>query len=111
MAPAFAGETTAREVAENTAAGEPIGDPVTATDMNDARALVYSLDEMGDMYFDIDGVGQLMTEAALDFESGTTSYSGTVTATDGSGASDTMTVTITVTDENDAPVLRCQTRR
>ena len=56
--------------------------------------------------FDIDtSTGQLKTKAALDFETGTTSYQVTVTAsdTDAGTADATVTVTITVTDANDVP--------
>ena len=75
-APVFGeGDSADRDVDENTEAGMAIGDPVTATDVDAGDTLEYSLDEMGDMSFDIDSAsGQLMTEAALDYESDTTSY-------------------------------------
>ena len=105
-APVFdEGESADRNVDENTEAGENIGDPVTATDEDAGDTLTYSLDEMGDMSFDIDpATGQLMTEAALDYESGTTSYSVTVTATDSDGLTDTIAVTIAVNDVAETPV-------
>ena len=105
-APVFGeGDSAGRNVDENTEAGENIGDPVTATDEDVGDTLTYSLDEMGDMSFDIDSAtGQLMTEAALDYESGTTSYDVTVTATDSGGLTDTIAVTIAVNDVNEAPV-------
>ena len=106
-APVFAEESVTREVAENTAAGENIGDPVAAMDPED-DTLTYSLggDDMGS--FDIDpATGQIMTSAALDYET-TTSYTVMVTADDGNGESDsimvTIGVTIAVTDVNEAPV-------
>ena len=42
-APEFAAETATREVAENTAAGEDIGLPVVATDVDDGDTLTYTL--------------------------------------------------------------------
>jgi hypothetical protein len=66
------------------------------------------------MSFDIDSAtGQLMTEAALDYESGTTSYSVTVTATDSGGLyamiataldHEMTAVTIAVNDVPETPI-------
>ena len=96
-APEFpATEDGARSVAENTAAGEAIGDPVMASDA-DNDTLTYSLGGTDMASFDIDATGQVMTSDALDYET-KDSYMVEVTATDPSGASDTITVTITVTD-------------
>ena len=83
-APEFDGETAERSVAENSAAGTAVGDPVVATDGDTGDSLTYSLDAMGDMYFDIDDMGQITVGEGtmLDFESGMTSYTVTVTATD-----------------------------
>ena len=98
-------EVVELSVDENTEAGMAIGDAVAAMDVDADDTLTYSLDEMGDMYFDIDSeTGQLMTEAALDYESGTTSYSVTVTATDSGGLSDTIAVTIAVNDVPETPI-------
>ena len=100
-APAFAIETATRSVAENTAAGQDIGLPVTATDPDDGDSLTYTLDAASAELFGIDSsTGQLQTKADLDFE-GTNSYTVTVTATDLSDAFDTITVTIDVTDVNE----------
>ena len=98
VAPEFAdSEDGARSVAENTAAGEDIGNPVAASDAN-GDALTYALSGTDAASFDIDtGSGQLMTLAALDYEA-KTSYEVTVTATDGDNASDSIDVAITVTD-------------
>ena len=99
-APMFESETDTREVPENTAAGEDIGNPVTATDA-DSATLTYTLGGTDTASFDIDpATGQLMTKAALDFEA-ETSYSVVVTAMDAQGASDMITVTITVTNEEE----------
>ena len=105
--PAFpATETGQRSIAENTVAGEPIGTAVEATDPDRGDRLTYALSGTDEASFDIDtSTGQLKTKAALDFESGTTSYEVTVTAsdTDAGTADATVTVAITVTDANDVP--------
>ena len=105
-APAFAAtEDGMRSVAENTAAGENIGDPVAATDADAGDTLTYTLGGADMASFDIDGAtGQLMTKAALDYEAPAdadtdNAYEVTVTASDGNTAADaTIAVTITVTD-------------
>ena len=90
---------TDRSVAENTAAGQNVGAPVEATDADAGDTLTYSLGGQDAASFDINpATGQLMTRAALDFET-KTSYRVVVKATDPSAASVTITVTITVTDE------------
>ena len=103
-APEFpATETGARSVAENTAAGENIGEPVAATEDPEGDTLTYSLGGDDAASFDVDSTtGQLMTKAALDFET-KASYSVEVTADDGNGGTATIGVTITVTDVNEAP--------
>ena len=104
-APVFTDGTTAtRTIAENTSAGENIGTPMTATDA-DNDTLTYTLSGTDAAAFDIDSTsGQLITKAALDYET-KTSYSVIITVSDGS-LTDTITVTINVTDvvENSAPV-------
>ena len=103
--PVFAAETTSRTVAENTAAGEDFGQPVTATDPN-SDILTYSLGGADAESFSLDqSSGQLRTSVVLDFEGDKTTFSVTVTATDPSDESDTITVTITVTDQNEAPTV------
>ena len=105
-APEFAAaETGMRSVAENTAAGENIGDPVTATDADAGDTLTYTLGGTDMASFDIDtATGQLMTMAALDFEMPAdadmdNAYEVTVIASDGTGTADAMVaVTIVVTD-------------
>ena len=129
-APAFAADQdpvmdedqadAAREVAENTGAGMPVGAPVTATDEDSGETLTYTLwDSDGTSQtgasasFTIDwATGQIMTKAALDFET-TPSYEVVVRATDPAGIpgadprveanSDQVTVNITITDVNEAP--------
>ena len=104
-APEFAAETDTREVAENTAAGMNIGAAITATDADD-DTLTYSLSGDDAASFDIDtATGQLMTSAALDFET-QASYTVEVTASDGTDSA-TVTVTIMVTDlDEDSAVVR-----
>ena len=81
-------------MAENTAAGEDIGNPVAA---NDANGDALSGTDVAS--FDIDpATGQLMTKVAVDFETKPTSSSVTVTASDSGGLSDSIDVTITVTN-------------
>ena len=98
VAPVFAdGETTTRTVAENTLAGDPVGDPVTAVDFD---TLEYTLDGPDATLFNIDSAtGQIAVGSGttLDYEILDT-YTVTVTAIDPSGASDAITVNISVTD-------------
>ena len=97
VAPEFASATATKMVAENTAAGEDIGNPVAASDAN-SDALTYALSGTDAASFDIDAdTGQLMTKEALDYETKAT-YSVTVTASDSGGLSDSIDVTITVTN-------------
>ena len=103
-APAFAADAANTiEVAENTAEGENLGDPYTATDDNTP---VYGLSGTDAASFTIDsGTGQLMTKAALDYETKMT-YMVTVEVRDNEDATggpdtvvdDTVKVTITVTN-------------
>ena len=100
--PMFAEDTAMRSVAENTAAGMNVGDPVMAMDEDEGDTLTYALGGDDAASFDIDSSsGQLMTSAALDYETKAT-YTVTVTATDGDGLDDMITVTINVTDVEEA---------
>ena len=105
-APVFTeGETTTRAVAENTVGNTNIGAAVGATDA-DNNTLTYTLGGTDAASFAIVGTsGQLKTSASLDYED-KTSYSVTITVSDGKGGTDSISVTITVTDvtENRAPV-------
>ena len=105
------GAAATRGAAENTAAGQDIGDPVAATDLESGDTLTYSLDAAGEAFFDIDATsGQLRTEAALDHET-RKSYPVTVSVSDGKDANgdadpsadDTITVTVLVSDVNEDP--------
>ena len=93
--PAFSSVTTSRSVVENTAAGENIGSPVTATDDDPDDTLTYTLSGRDASSFSInDETGQLMTGTPLDYEV-KLSYTVTVTASDGTD-SDEIQVTIDV---------------
>ena len=98
-APTFTETSPAtRSVAENTASGINIGDPVSATDA-DNDTLTYTLLSGIDAasFRIVRSSGQLQTDAALDYETKNT-YTVTVAVSDGNGGSDSITVTITVTD-------------
>ena len=92
------GASTSRSVAENTAAGQNIGDAIAATDA-DNHTLTYSLGGTDAESFSIVSTsGQLRTKAALDYET-KSSYAVTVTVYDDNSGGDRITVTINVTDE------------
>ena len=109
--PEFAADTTTtRSIAENTAAGENIGDPVAANDDGNGT-LTYTLGGADAESFDIDAeTGQLQVKDALDHET-KPSYTVTVSVSDGKDLEnsaddkidDTITVTIDVTDVNEPP--------
>ena len=97
--------TATRTVRENTPAGQPVGDPVTATEEDADDILTYTLGGNDGDSFAIDVTnGQVMTKAALDEET-TPSYSVTVTATDPFGAMAEIMVNITVEDVNEPPTV------
>ena len=97
-APTYATTTASVSVAENTATGADIGNPLTAADPDAGDTLTYTLGGTDQDHFAIDSAtGQLQTQGALDYE-GRSSYSVTVTATDGGGLSASITVTVGVTD-------------
>ena len=99
------GSSATRSVAENTTAGQNIGTPVAATDVDANTTLTYTLSGTDAAAFSIvSTTGQLQTKAALDYET-KNSYSVRITASDGT-LTDTIDVTINVTDvaENNAPV-------
>ena len=87
----------AHSVAENTAAGQAIGDPVSATDA-DGDALTYSLWGADAEHFAIDaGTGQILTKGTYAFEE-KRGYAVIVRATDGQGGRVSLVVNIAVTD-------------
>ena len=105
-------DPAARNVPENTSAGQDIGTAVSATDPEVGDTLTYTLGGTDVASFDIVSTsGQLQTKSALNKEADDT-YSVTVAVRDRSkneaGSADTaddatITVNITVTDANDAP--------
>ena len=122
--PDFQDDTDTRSVPESTAVGDPVGDPVTATD-TDNDTLTYELvgvgvaaPNAGDVeFFDIDmATGQITVAQNLDYDSdqdrGTSGnrpddgeYKVTVRATDPSGSTGNITVTITAVNVNEDPVV------
>ena len=105
-APVFADSTAARNVAENTAAGQNVGAVLTATDA-DSDTLTYTLEGADAASFDIvavSGSGQIRTKTGVTYNHEVKStYTVVVKADDGNGGTDTITVTITVTDVTEAP--------
>ena len=84
-------------VAENTAAGENIGQPATASDA-DCDTLTYTLSGTDAASFALDtATGQLQTLAALDYET-RAAYEVTIEVSDGNGGSASIALTITVED-------------
>ena len=102
--PTFSSTTAARNVPENTAAGQNVGAVLTATD-SDGDTLTYTLEGTDATSFDIatvSGSAQIQTLTALDRETKST-YTVVVKADDSNGGTDTITVTITVTDVTEPP--------
>ena len=102
--PAFSGTTAARNVAENTAAGQNVGAVVTATDA-DSDTLTYTLEGADAASFDIvSGSGQMRTRTGVTYNhEAKSTYTVVVKADDGNGGTDTIAVTITVTDVDEPP--------
>ena len=92
------GDATTLTVAENTAAGQDIGEPLEAVDPDRRDTLTYTLEGEDAASFDIDAAtGQLRTKAPLDYET-RTSYTLTARVEDRRGRSDVMEVTVMVTN-------------
>ncbi len=111
-APSFGADGFEREVAENSAGGTAVGDPVAASDA-DGDAVTHAFAAGGDeALFEIDASSGQITVAAgaaFDYESETKVYTVHVEASDGKLAA-TVEVTIRVTDvpapgRPDAPVV------
>ena len=102
-APEFAdGTSTTREVAENTASGQPVGRVVEADDADD-DPLTYTLEGADAASFGIDRTtGQLRTAAALDHEA-KASYTLRVKADDDHGGTARIVVTVNVEDVAEKP--------
>ncbi len=104
QAPTFSSTSTTRSVDENTAAGQNIGDPVTATD-GDNDPLTYSLSGTDANSFDIvSSSGQLQTKASVTYDYETkNSYSVVVGVNDSQGGTASIAVTITLNDVGEPP--------
>ena len=86
-----------RFVEENTPPGQPIGDPVSATNA-DGESLTYSLWGVDAEYFAIDAnTGQIETKAAYNFEA-RNRYSPIVRVRDGKGGQVSVVVSIAIID-------------
>ena len=104
-APGFtAAPPVTRSMEENTAAGEAIGDPVTAADA-DGDSLTYRLRGVHADSFSMEsGTGQLTTKEGIAYDhEARDAYSVTVRATDGQGGRATVVVGIAVTDVDEPP--------
>ena len=117
--PDFPDDTDTRTVPESTAVGDPVGDPVVATD-TDNDTLTYELIEDAspndgdDEFFGIDREsGQITVAQDLDYDAAegrtTGATAGTymviVRATDPSGLADNITITITAENVNEDPIV------
>ena len=122
--PDFQDDTDTRAVPESTVVGDPVGDPVTATD-TDNDIVTYELVAVADVspndgdveFFDIDmASGQITVAQELDYDSHQDrgadndrpddgEYKVVVRATDPSGLFDNITVTITAENVNEDPVV------
>ena len=105
QSPVFSeGTSTTRSIAENTSAGQNIGNPISATDSNNDQ-ITYSLEGRDASAFTVQSnSGQLITRSGQTYDYETkNSYSVTVRAQDGKGGSATIAVSITLTDENESP--------
>ena len=98
-APDFGATSATREVAENSAAGTDVGDPVTATDA-DGHTLTYTLEGTDAASFQIvSASGQIQTTSGVTYDFETKSrYSVTVKADDSNGGTDTIAVAIDLID-------------
>ena len=111
-----------REVAENSASGTAIGDPVAATDHNSGDTLTYTLSGSDSASFTINvSNGQLSVgqDAELDYERKRT-YRFTVQVSDGNNqdgnpdngrVDDSISVTVSLTDVNEPPAITGESER
>ena len=103
QSPTFSeGASTTRSFAENTGAGQNIGNPVRATD-SDGGTLTYSLQGTDAGNFTIvSNSGQLQTRTGITYDYETKNrYAVTVQVSDGQGGNATIAVTINLTDVNE----------
>ena len=97
-APTFPSKAATRSVPESAEAGDDVGAPVTAMDIDENDTLSYSLSGTGVFSFAVDDDGQIRVGTGVTFDAATQSeYAVTVEARDHAGASASIEVTITVT--------------
>ena len=108
-APSFPSATTSRSVLENTAPGQPVGDPLIVTDPDRDPLTVSLSGDSSPFDFDKSGAGATTTvqlrvsaTADLDYEV-RSSYIVVVSAVDGRGGSAAITVSIGVIDVAETP--------
>ena len=104
-APEFLSATATREVLENLASGQNVGDAVTATDADTGDILTYTLEGTDASSFDIVSTsGQIQTRSGVtyNYEATQNSYAVVVKASDAT-ASATIDVTINVGDIDEQP--------
>ena len=102
-APTFSKSRDTRSVVENTPSNQNVGDPVTASDVDENDHLTYELGGDNASDFSIyPSSGQIKTSAQLDHEV-KDEYTVTVIARDQAGATSSIVVVISVTDANDQP--------
>jgi hypothetical protein len=100
-APVLADAT--RAVAEDSAAGTPVGAPLGGADPDAGDVLTYAITAGNtNNAFAIDNSGQLTVATASEVAN-LGSFTLTVTLSDNGGLNDIATVTVNVTDQNDAP--------
>ena len=101
-APMLPDSVDAIELPENARPSMDAGSPVQATDSD---PITYSLTGASEFVID-QRTGQIKVapDAVFDFDAGQTSYTVTVTASDGFGASDAVGVTVTITNVDEPPV-------
>ena len=101
-APAFASASYAFSVSEDSAVGAAVGTVSTTDADGDTPTYAISAGNADGKFAIGADTGKITLAAALDYEKAT-SYSLTITATDGFGGSATATVNVSVTDVVDAP--------
>ena len=97
--PTFPSDTDSRSIDENSEEGTPVGEPVTATDLDAGDNLTYSLlGEPDADLFDIDNDGQIRVSpgTVLDYEASRNTYQVVVRAYDGA---DSATINVTNVEE------------
>lgn len=97
-----------RSIAENTASGTAVGDPIAATDEDDGDTLSFAIvaGNAGGAFSIDSTTGQLRVAktSALNYET-SSEFALDVTVTDSHGKATTARVTVSVGDVNDAPAL------